>query len=133
MEIILVDDGSPDSCPKICDEYAQKDNRIKVIHKENGGKHTALNTAMSIVKEELTFIVDSDDTLTPNAIEIVEKYYDQIKEKVDVVYNAIDFSVFNLDAKNYFDKSKLPAKKYIICVANYWTESKIGCFIRLQI
>lgn len=45
-------------------------------------------------------------------------------EKVDVVYNAIDFSVFNLDAKNYFDKSKLPAKKYIICVANYWTESK---------
>ena len=45
-------------------------------------------------------------------------------EKIDVVYNAIDYSVFNLDAKNYFDKSKLPAKKYIICVANYWTESK---------
>ena len=37
LEIIIVDDGSPDNCPKICDEYAQKDNRIKVIHKENGG------------------------------------------------------------------------------------------------
>ena len=37
LEIILVDDGSPDNCPQICDEYAQKDNRIKVIHKENGG------------------------------------------------------------------------------------------------
>lgn len=38
FELILVDDGSPDNCPQICDEYAKKDNRIKVIHKENGGK-----------------------------------------------------------------------------------------------
>lgn len=45
-------------------------------------------------------------------------------EKIDVIYNAIDYSVFNLDAKNYFDKSKLPNKKYIICVANYWNEAK---------
>lgn len=45
-------------------------------------------------------------------------------EKIDVVYNAINYNVFNLEAKNYFDKSKLPNKKYIICVANYWNEQK---------
>ncbi len=45
-------------------------------------------------------------------------------EKIDVVYNAIDFSVFNLKAKNYFEKEKLPADKYIICIANYWNEAK---------
>ena len=45
-------------------------------------------------------------------------------EKIDVVYNAIDYSVFNLDAKSYFDKSKLPADNYILCVANYWNETK---------
>ena len=43
LEIILVDDGSPDNCPQICDEYAQKDSRIKVIHKENGGLSDAIN------------------------------------------------------------------------------------------
>ena len=43
LEIILVDDGSPDNCPQICEEYAKKDNRIKVIHKENGGLSDARN------------------------------------------------------------------------------------------
>ncbi|MBQ6543111.1 MAG: glycosyltransferase family 2 protein, partial [Clostridia bacterium] len=46
IEIILVDDGSPDSCPDICDEYAQKDERIKVIHKKNGGLAAARNSGM---------------------------------------------------------------------------------------
>ncbi len=43
IEIILMDDGSPDNCPKICDDYAKKDNRIKVFHKENGGVSSARN------------------------------------------------------------------------------------------
>ena len=46
IEIICVDDGSPDNCPRICDEYAQKDNRIKVIHKENGGYGSAVNRGL---------------------------------------------------------------------------------------
>ena len=50
LEIILVDDGSPDSCPQICDEYASKDNRIVVIHKKNGGLSDARNTGLNICR-----------------------------------------------------------------------------------
>ena len=50
IEIILVDDGSPDNCGKICDEYAAKDTRIKVIHKENGGLSSARNAGMEVAE-----------------------------------------------------------------------------------
>ena len=50
FELILVDDGSPDNCPKICDEYAEKDGRIKVIHKENGGLVSARKACIKIAK-----------------------------------------------------------------------------------
>ena len=52
LEIILVDDGSPDNCPQLCDEWAEKDNRIKVIHKENGGLSDARNAGMKIATGE---------------------------------------------------------------------------------
>lgn len=61
LEIILVDDGSPDGCPQICDEYAAKDNRIVVIHKENGGLSDARNTGLDICKGDYISFVDSDD------------------------------------------------------------------------
>ena len=53
FELILVDDGSPDNCGKICDEYAQKDNRVKVIHKENGGQATARNAGFGYSKRRI--------------------------------------------------------------------------------
>lgn len=55
LEIILVDDGSPDNCGKICDEYAKKDKRIKVIHKENGGLSDARNAGIDIAKRTIHF------------------------------------------------------------------------------
>lgn len=61
LEIILVDDGSPDNCGKICDEYAQKDNRVKVIHKKNGGLSDARNVAIDEATGEYITFVDSDD------------------------------------------------------------------------
>lgn len=68
-ELILVDDGSPDRSGAICDEYAQKDDRIRVIHKENGGVSSARNVALGrIIGKWLTF-VDSDDCLYPNALQ----------------------------------------------------------------
>lgn len=61
FEIILVDDGSPDNCPQICDEYAAKDNRIKVIHKKNGGVSSARNMAIDNANGEYITFLDSDD------------------------------------------------------------------------
>lgn len=63
LEIILVDDGSPDRCPEICDEYAAKDARITVIHKENGGLSHARNVGLKIATGEYVTFVDSDDWL----------------------------------------------------------------------
>lgn len=63
LEIILVDDGSPDRCPQICDEYALKDKRIRVIHKENGGLSSARNSGLDIATGDFVAFVDSDDWL----------------------------------------------------------------------
>lgn len=70
LEIILVDDGSPDNCPKMCDEWAQKDTRIKVIHKENGGLSDARNAGLRIATGEYISFVDSDDWLEISTFEI---------------------------------------------------------------
>ncbi len=61
LEIILVNDGSPDSSPAICDEYAQKDSRIKVIHKPNGGLSDARNAGLDVAQGEYFMFLDSDD------------------------------------------------------------------------
>ena len=71
LEIILVDDGSPDNCPHICEEYAAKDNRIIVIHKENGGLSDARNAGLDICKGEYISFVDSDDWVDEKYIEIL--------------------------------------------------------------
>lgn len=71
LEIILVDDGSPDGCPAICDEYAAKDNRIVVIHKENGGLSDARNAGLDICKGEFVYFIDSDDFIVKDCISIL--------------------------------------------------------------
>lgn len=82
LEIILVDDGSPDNCGKICDEYSKKDNRIRVIHKENGGLSSARNAGLDIATGEYIGFVDSDDYI---ATDMYEKLYECIqKEKSDM-------------------------------------------------
>lgn len=68
LEIILIDDGSPDTCPQICDEYAAKDNRIIVIHKVNGGLSDARNVGTNRATGEYIFYLDSDDQLFPDSI-----------------------------------------------------------------
>lgn len=73
IEIILVDDGSPDNCPKICDEYAQKDNRIKVIHKQNAGLGYARNSGLEVTTGEYVAFVDSDDYVDTTMYETLYK------------------------------------------------------------
>lgn len=78
LEIILVDDGSPDNCGAICDEYAGKDSRVKVIHKENGGLSDARNAGMEIMSGKYVAFVDSDDWIEPQMyqrlLELMEHY-----------------------------------------------------------
>ncbi len=71
FELILVDDGSPDRCPAICDEYALKDNRIRVIHKQNGGLSSARNAGIDIAQGVYLFFSDSDDVIHPDTLRIL--------------------------------------------------------------
>ena len=93
IEIILVDDGSPDKCPTICDEYAQKDNRIRVIHKPNGGLGSAYNKGISEAKGEYIGFVEPDDWIDPEMYEVLyqnAKYYDTDATKCGFwTYNSL--------------------------------------------
>lgn len=77
LEIILVDDGATDNSGKICDEYSEKDDRIVVIHKENGGLSSARNAGVKVAKGNYISFVDSDDWVLP---EFIEKLYSAIIE-----------------------------------------------------
>lgn len=78
FEVILVDDGSPDNCGKICDQYAQKDNRIKVIHQENGGVNQARKVGFIHSTGTWIMFVDSDDILTPQALSLLINHSDGV-------------------------------------------------------
>ena len=83
LEIILVDDGSPDNCPVLCDEWAKKDNRIKVVHKKNAGLGYARNTGIENATGEYICFFDSDDYI---ALDTIEKAYNlATKEESDMV------------------------------------------------
>lgn len=85
IEIILVDDGSPDDCGKICDEYAQMDARIKVIHKVNGGLVSARNAGYEAVTGEWHMYLDGDDWIDADTCEAGLNYVNKYQE-VDVVF-----------------------------------------------
>ncbi len=83
LEIILVDDGSPDNCGIMCDSFADKDNRIKVVHKANGGLSSARNAGLKIATGEYIGFVDSDDDIETDMYE--KMYNAALKYKVDFV------------------------------------------------
>lgn len=84
FELILVDDGSPDNCPQMCDAFAARDSRIRVIHKENGGLSSARNAGIDAAKGKYLAFLDSDDLWTPL---FLERLYRAIQE------TGADFSV----------------------------------------
>lgn len=98
FEVILVDDGSPDRCCKICDSYGAADVRIKVIHKANGGLSSARNTGLDIASGKYVIFIDSDDYWDDNtALENIHK---------NLLETKADLLVF--PAKRYYeDKNKL--------------------------
>lgn len=97
LEIWLVNDGSPDNCPAICDEYAVKDSRIKVIHKKNGGLSDARNAALDVMTGQYVTFVDSDDYISEDA---VQTWHDAL------VNNDADMAVGNMVAIDENSNSK---------------------------
>lgn len=95
LEIILVDDGSPDDCPQKCDVWAAKDSRIKVIHKPNGGLSDARNAGLDIATGKYIYFLDGDDTVEPNLIETVVPHME----------NGADMVVFHF-LKRFDDGAK---------------------------
>ena len=91
LQVILVDDGSPDNCGDLCDSYARKDNRITVIHKENGGLSDARNAGISIAKGELITFIDSDDYVSINYVEELLR----IMNRTNADLSMVDLDVVN--------------------------------------
>ena len=83
FELILVDDGSPDNCPAICDEYAKKDEHVKVIHKPNGGVSSARNAGIQMARGEYILFCDSDDFYLDTAFEKI--HYNLIQFNADIL------------------------------------------------
>lgn len=122
LEILLVDDGSPDRCPEICDIYEKMDKRVRVIHKKNGGLSDARNMALNEAKGELISFVDGDDYIDERFYEIMiremEKYNCDIIECYPVKFNDGEKPV-----ARYSEQSR------VITSTEWLTESGIGEFI----
>ena len=84
IEIIMVDDESPDGCPQMCDDYAKRDKRIKVIHKQNGGLGYARNSGLDVAVGEYVAFVDSDDFVETTMFDVM--YNKAQAEQADIVY-----------------------------------------------
>lgn len=97
IEIILVDDESPDNCPLLCDEFAKKDNRIKVVHKKNGGLGFARNSGLEVATGEYVTFLDSDDYIDYNCYEFTYNY---------IVNNGLDCLYFKCDRFSDTDEMK---------------------------
>ena len=110
LELILIDDGSPDNCGAICDEYATKDSRIKVFHQNNGGVCAARNTGIDHAVGEYISFVDSDDYLESNALEILYE---------DIVAHNADISCALMVGDSNQDVSNLESGMYEV-----WKEKK---------
>lgn len=106
FELILVDDGSPDSCGDLCDKYAQKDNRVKVIHKKNGGVASARQCGIDNATGIYTIHADPDDWVEPTMLE--ELYNKAVAENADMI--ICDFFV-NAKSGHIYRKQKITGTK----------------------
>ena len=123
LQIILVDDGSTDNSSKICDEYAEKDNRITVIHQKNAGAGAAKNTGLDLVKGEYFMILDSDDYVDTNMIKELLKLMNQYG--VDAVQFLLSYTYIDgvFDYPNLYpdhDNTKLSVDEFLLGLLGDW-------------
>lgn len=118
FEVLLIDDGSPDNCPAICDEYSARDPRIRVIHKQNGGLVSARNTGIQNAKGKYICYVDGDDWVEENLLEVLQELIMQENEPEMIIYNAyIDYpdrteKLPEYVECGYYDKERLRQEIY---------------------
>ncbi len=120
FELILVDDGSPDNCGKICDEYAEKDKRIKVIHQENSGVSAARNAGIDTARGEWLVFIDSDDWVHPDYLRILhntamEQDADLVACRYETVYDGTEV-----------DDSPISPMPSADTVEEYWVGDRTG-------
>lgn len=102
LEIILIDDGSPDNCPKICDDWAKKDSRIKVIHQNNAGVSVARNIGLDNAQGDYIGFVDGDDYIDADLYETVMSVFDNYN--VDIVSFDFEYVTEKSKSINSFEK-----------------------------
>ena len=104
-EVLLVDDESPDNCPKICDLYALKDNRIRVIHQKNGGLSSARNTGLAHAKGRYIYFLDSDDYISPDLLETTVKI-------IRIGFDAVFFSFYRVSPDGSKKRESVVSKSW---------------------
>lgn len=129
LEIILVDDGSPDNCPKLCDEWAMRDSRIKTVHCPNGGQSRARNIGLSIANGDFVTFVDSDDWIAvdtyeccinlmncanANAVEFGYITTKEFKSSPNTSEEVID-TYFGKEVLKYYLESSFISGSYSVC------------------
>ena len=123
FEIILVDDGSPDNCPKLVDEWTSKDGRIRAIHKQNGGLSSARNAGIERAKGQIIMFVDSDDALDSDSL---EPLMDLMAEHQDIDFLEFPVSRFyGNDTDNLEPILNFPSPyAEFTDMKAYWTEGQ---------
>ena len=138
LEIILVDDGSPDGCPEICDEYAAKDSRIKVIHKKNGGLIAARKSGAEIATGDYITFVDGDDWIAADMYEkvnadieryhpdcVITQFYFAYEDHNNASHYMLDKSYYDREVieKEVFPKMLFSGRYYRFGIfPNCWTK-----------
>lgn len=136
IEIILVDDGSPDSSPLICDEYAQRDPRISVIHKKNGGQSSARNAGLKVAKGHYVNFLDSDDWIAPDtvsyALGLLKKYGAEAVQYEYAHVSSADTIVAVPKEKIIVQKESAILEEYMKTVLMTGSYSVVRCMFKMS-
>lgn len=107
IEVILVDDGSPDDCPAMCDEWARRDGRVRVLHRQNGGLSAARNSGLGVARGEYVLFVDSDDLISPVLAEKAVEHLQQDESEI-CLYKHVLFEKTPKSTWGYKEAGQFP-------------------------
>lgn len=123
FELILVDDGSPDNSGKICDEYAEKDSRVRVIHQENGGAAVARNAGIDAAKGEWLAFIDSDDWVSPDYLALL------LQAAITCNVNISACNYRTVRNENDFETELMPESAARMNIEEYWLEDRTRAIV----